>query len=90
MPRLQAKFHRKSVTRKTNIQAPTVPVPDHLKCFYEESIKDKSKVQHAQVHNLLQKHEKVFSKDKYDLDHTHLVKHTIDTGDAKPIKQPPR
>ena len=46
--------------------------------------------QHAQVHSLLQKHEKVFSKDEYDLGHTHLVEHTIDTGDTKPIKQPPR
>ena len=46
-------------------------------------------MQHAQVHNLLQKHEKVFSKDKNDLGHTHLVEHTVDTGDAKPIKQPP-
>ena len=58
MPRCQAKFHRKSITRKTNIQAPTVPLPDHLRCLYEESRKGKSKVQHAQVHSLLQKHEK--------------------------------
>lgn len=26
----------------------------------------------------------------YDLGLTHLVEHTIDTGDAKPVKQPPR
>ena len=90
MSRCQAKFHRKSITRKTAIQAPTVPLPDHLKGLYEESIKGKSKVQQVQVHSLLQKHEEVFSKDKYDLGHTHLVEHTIDTGDAKPIKQPPR
>ena len=49
-----------------------------------------SKVQYAQVHSLLQKHENVFSKDEYDLGHTHLVEQTIDTGNAKPIKQPPR
>ena len=90
MSRCQAKFHRKSITRKATIQAPTVPLPDHLKCLYEESIKGKSKVQCAQVHSLLQKHEEVFSKDEYDLGHTHLVEHTIDTGNAKPIKQPPR
>ena len=90
MSRCQTKFYRKSITRKTTIQSPTVPLPDHLRCLYEESIKGKSKAQHAQVHSLLQKHEKVFSKDKYDLGHTHLVEHTIDTGDAKPIKQPPR
>ena len=90
MSRYQAKFYRKSITRKTTIQAPTVPLPDHLKCLYEESIEGKSKVQHAQVPSLLLKHEKVFSKDEYDLGHTHLVEYTIDTGNAKPIKQPPR
>ena len=83
-------FPRKSITRKTAIQAPTVPHPNHLKGLYEESIKGKSKVQEVQVHSFLQKHEEVFSKDEYDLGHTHLVEHTIDTGDAKPIKQPPR
>ena len=90
MSRHQTKFHIKFITRKTTIQAPTVPLPDHLRCLYEESIKGKSKAQHAQVHSLLQKHVKVFSKDEYDVGHTHPVEHTIDTGDAKPIKQPPR
>ena len=88
--RCQAKFHRKSIARKTTIQAPTIPLPEHLRGLYEESIKGKSKGQCAQVHSLLQKHENVFSKDEYNLGHTHLVEHTIDTGNAKPIKQPPR
>ena len=48
MSRCQAKFHRKSIARKTTIQAPTVPLPEHLKGLYEESIKGKSKVQYAQ------------------------------------------
>ena len=90
MSRCQAKFHGKSIARKTTIQAPTVPFPGHLRGLYEESIKGKSKVQYAPVHSLFQKYENVFSKDEYDLDHTHLVEHTIDSGNAKPIKQPPR
>ena len=44
----------------------------------------------AQIHSLLLKHENVFSKDDYDLGHTNLVEHTIDTGKAKPIKHLPR
>ena len=44
----------------------------------------------AQIHSLLLKHENVFFKDDYDLVHTNLVEHTIDTGNAKPIMQPPR
>ena len=31
-----------------------------------------------------------FTKDEFDLGITHLGEHTIDTGDAKPIKQRPR
>ena len=38
---------------------------------------------------MLLKHQSVFSKNENDLGHTHMVEHTIDTGDAKPIKQPP-
>ena len=44
----------------------------------------------AQIYSLLLKNEKVFSKDDYDLGHTNLVENTIDIGNAKPIKQPPR
>ena len=42
------------------------------------------------LRNTTNLHENVFSKDDYDLGHTNLVEHTIDTGNAKPIKQPPR
>jgi hypothetical protein len=38
----------------------------------------------------LQKYSHPFSVNDYDLGLTHLVEHTIDTGDAKPVKQPPR
>ena len=41
------------------------------------------------MHWLLLKHQYEFSKNENDLDHTHLVWHTIDTFDAKAIKQPP-
>ena len=32
----------------------------------------------------------MFSKDEYDLGKTHLVEHDIETGDAPPVKLPPR
>ena len=50
----------------------------------------KNKMECAQIHSLLLKHENVFSKDDYDLGHTNLVENRIGTGNAKPIKQPPR
>ena len=39
---------------------------------------------------MLKKHESTFSKDEHDLGLTDVVHHSIDTGDSKPIKQPPR
>jgi hypothetical protein len=39
---------------------------------------------------LFQKFSNTFSKDEIDFGRTTLVEHHIDTGDAKPIKQPPR
>jgi hypothetical protein len=36
------------------------------------------------------KYRDTFSKDEWDLGLTHLAEHSIDTGDAKPIKQRPR
>ena len=89
MSRCQVNFHRQSIAKKANIQAPTSPLPEHLKGLYEQSAKGKSKMECAQIHSLLLKHKNVFSKDDYDLGHTNMVFHTIDTGNAKPIKQPP-
>ena len=39
---------------------------------------------------LLCKHASLFAKDDKDLGRTHIVEHDIDTGDAVPIRQPPR
>ena len=86
----QARLQRQSIARKANIQVPASPLPEHLRGLYEQSAKGKSKMECAQIHSLLLKHEQVFSKDDYDLDHTKLVEHTIVTWNAKPIDQPPR
>ncbi|MES9881596.1 MAG: reverse transcriptase domain-containing protein [Sedimenticola sp.] len=39
---------------------------------------------------LLRKHKNVFARSKEDLGRTTTVKHTINTGNALPVKQPPR
>src|SRR5256885_714638 len=43
--------------------------------------------QWKRVEELLRKNEDIFIKDKYEVGRTNIVKHTIDTGDEKPIKQ---
>ena len=46
------------------------------------SVHDKSK-----LHRLLQEYEDILSVDDYDLGLTHLVQHSIDTGDERPVRQ---
>ena len=41
------------------------------------------------IKKLLVKYQDVFSKDEMDLGRTHLIEHSIDTGDALPVAQPP-
>ena len=36
---------------------------------------------------MINQNEDIFSKDKNDLGRTGIIKHTIDTGDTKPISQ---
>src|SRR5438874_2408890 len=43
--------------------------------------------QQKRIEGLLQKNEDIFIKGKYEVRRTNVVKHTIDTGDEKPIKQ---
>ena len=50
-----------------------------------ESNEHRDKVKH-----LLYRFSDAFSKDEYDLGLTHITEHVIETGNAAPIKQPPR
>jgi hypothetical protein len=43
-----------------------------------------------EILHLLQKYSHTFSVNDYDLGLTHLVEHDIDTGDTRPLTQPPR
>ena len=69
---------------------PMPNIPDHLKELFEKSTRDCTDKDKIAIANLLQKYRDVFSKDEWDLGCTHLTEHSIDTGDAPPIKQPPR
>ena len=42
------------------------------------------------VREIVSAYKDIFSRHDGDIGHTHLVEHTIDTGDAAPIRQPPR
>ena len=78
---------RKEIARRIHADKPRAPVPEHLRELYEKSTKGKSEEQ-KRIHNLF--HQNVFAKDEFDIGRTNLVEHTIDIGDSRPVKQPPR
>jgi hypothetical protein len=78
------------VTRKAKECKSEVLFPQHLKSLYDNSTKGCNACQKSKVKNLLVDFQGVFSRDKYDLGLTHLTEHVIDTGDARPVRQPPR
>ena len=70
-----------------NKVARNVRVPAHLKSLYEASVKELPADQHYKVARLLTEYQDVFSKGDDDLGQTDIIKHTIDTGGAAPIRQ---
>ena len=71
---------------------PTVQgkVPSHLQQLCASSGCKRTKEERQRTADLLIRHANAFSKDEYDLGVTHLAEHVIDTGDAKPVRCPPR
>jgi hypothetical protein len=67
-------------------------VPDHLNELYKTTCeREKLSVDmRNDLKLLLCKHASLFAKHDKDLGRTSLVEHDIDTGDSKPIRQPPR
>ena len=66
-------------------------LPNHLKDLYTRATEGcHSESEKNKVEKLLSDYETVFSCNESDLGVTNLAEHTIDTGDARPIKQRPR
>ena len=64
--------------------------PDYLNVIIERCKDNLSEDQFDRVKNLLLKNTKAFAKSKNDLDHTNIIQHKINTGDALQVKQNPR
>ena len=71
---------------------PATDLPELIKILFEETCARENLSEAAQyeLRLLLLKHKSLFAKDDYDLYRTDLVVHDIETGDARPIRQPPR
>ncbi len=66
--------------------------PEHLREMFERAIEDGqlNEAVAARLEKLLRKHAEVFATSDMDLGRIEVVQHDINTGDAKPIRQPPR
>ena len=65
-------------------------VPSHLEDLYMRSSVQLAEEEKQRLGILLRTYSDVFSVGDHDLGCTNLVRHHINTGDGKPIKQPPR
>lgn len=67
-------------------------LPEHLRTLYSETCHKEqlSPTAQAGLRMLLVRHADLFARHDADFGRTHLAVHDINTGDAKPIRQPPR
>ena len=65
-------------------------IPEHLESLYNNAKQNLDEKQGIMLMKFLSSYQDVFAKPDGQLGVTHLVTHSIDTGDAAPIKQPPR
>ena len=65
-------------------------IPSHLQDLYKRTTDGMNKEQSKEVAKLLQRYEHIFSESDFDIGRTGIIRHQIDTGNARPIKQPLR
>ena len=65
-------------------------IPSHLTELHDSCTQDCTSEEKEVIGRLLIEYEAVFSKHDNDLGPTNLYEHAIDTGDAKPVKLPPK
>jgi transposase InsO family protein len=62
-------------------------MPEHIKDLLEGIDKDVTQTEQERLRDILKQYADVFSSSEFDLGRTGIVKHEIDTGSARPIKQ---
>jgi hypothetical protein len=77
------------VPTKDDAVAETAKIPASCKVL-DLLPSDLNELQRKQISDLLSKYEAAFSQHDYDIGRTHLVEHTIDTGNHRPMRQPLR
>ena len=67
-------------------------IPEHLRILFLTTVENNDLPSDVfqEFKQFLQEHQNTFAKSSDDLGFCSLVEHDIDTGDTKPIRQPPR
>ena len=84
------KTEKHTALRQVSTEERNRDIPEQLKVMYNKAFDGKTPEEKELIQLVLCKYANIFSKSDSDLGLTTLVKHTIDTGDTRPIKQPPR
>lgn len=77
-------------TEETTTDFEPQKIPEHLKDLIDRSSVHLPSNEQNILKDLLCSYQHSFSKDSSDLGHTTLVRHEINTGNSRPIKQRPR
>ncbi|CAC5418452.1 unnamed protein product [Mytilus coruscus] len=68
----------------------SIELRSDMKALYEKACEKVDEQQSDQLKVLISKYEGLFAESDKELGHTNLVKHRINTGNAQPVKEPPR
>jgi hypothetical protein len=72
------------------VQRETIQWQEHIKTIFDNNINELAEYQKVSFKNLLLKFQDTFSKSSTVIGRTEMIEHTIDTGQALPVKQHPR
>jgi hypothetical protein len=90
LSKMEGNFKRADVKRDITVGNDSCCIPEHLQDLYVSTVATKGQHESKVIADLLNKFANTFSRDDNDLGLTKLIEHSIDTKDAKPVKQSPR
>ena len=77
-------------TKVKQVESDASSVPSYLQKLIDDADDSIPKSARLALEAILMKHADVFSQDENDLGRTNIIMHHIDTGDARPVRQPLR
>ncbi|KAL3883059.1 hypothetical protein ACJMK2_029352 [Sinanodonta woodiana] len=86
----EGNLKRADIKRDITVGNDSCCIPEHLQDLYVSTVATKGQQELKVIADLLNKFANTFSRDDNDLELTKLIEHSIDTNDAKPVKQPQR